>query len=185
VHQWFTAVSGTANTAITFTQAMTLDASGNLLVGVTSGTSFRIISSFLSSSGNGGIKLIDSQSNTTAIFANFSNGTGTLGSITNNGNAAVLYNVTSDKRLKENILDSESASSLIDSLQVRQFNWKVNNSHQRYGFIAQELVTVVPEAVYQPTNSDEMMAVDYSKLVPMLIKEIQSLRARVQTLEAR
>jgi hypothetical protein len=184
-HNWNVAASGTAGNAITFTQAMTLDASGNLLVGTTSGTLFRIISSFLSSSGNGGIKLIDSQSNNTAAFANFSNGTGTLGSITNNNNAGVLYNVTSDKRLKENISDSESASSLIDSLQVRQFDWKANNSHQRYGFIAQELVTVVPEAVYQPTNSDEMMAVDYSKLVPMLIKEIQSLRARVQTLEAR
>jgi hypothetical protein len=35
-HQWYTAPSGTAGNAITFTQAMTLDASGNLLVGVTS-----------------------------------------------------------------------------------------------------------------------------------------------------
>jgi hypothetical protein len=180
-----TAASGTVDSAITWTDSMTLDASGNLLVGVASGTLSRITSSFLSSSGNVGIKLIDSQSNNTAKFADFFNGTGTLGSITNNNNAGVLYNVTSDKRLKENISDSESASSLIDSLQVRQFDWKVNNSHQRYGFIAQELVTVVPEAVYQPTKADEMMAVDYSKLVPMLIKEIQSLRTRVQTLEAR
>jgi hypothetical protein len=37
-HQWFTAPSGTAGNAITFTQAMTLDASGNLLVGTTSTT---------------------------------------------------------------------------------------------------------------------------------------------------
>jgi len=36
VHSWFTAPSGTAGNAITFTQAMTLDASGNLLVGGTS-----------------------------------------------------------------------------------------------------------------------------------------------------
>jgi hypothetical protein len=36
-HQWFTAPSGTAGNAITFTQAMTLDANGNLLVGTTSG----------------------------------------------------------------------------------------------------------------------------------------------------
>jgi hypothetical protein len=36
VHAWFTAPSGTAGDAITFTQAMTLDASGNLLVGKTS-----------------------------------------------------------------------------------------------------------------------------------------------------
>ena len=37
-HFWFTAPSGTAGNAITFTQAMTLDASGNLLVGTTSGS---------------------------------------------------------------------------------------------------------------------------------------------------
>lgn len=35
VHAWYTAPSGTAGNAITFTQAMTLDASGNLLVGTT------------------------------------------------------------------------------------------------------------------------------------------------------
>jgi hypothetical protein len=37
-HQWLTAASGTAGNAITFTQAMTLDASGRLLIGATSGT---------------------------------------------------------------------------------------------------------------------------------------------------
>jgi hypothetical protein len=96
-----------------------------------------------------------------------------------------LYNLTSDQRLKENIQDAESSSNLIDSIQVRQFNWKSDNSHQRYGFIAQELVTVAPEAVHQPADSEEMMAVDYSKLVPMLVKEIQSLRARVAQLETK
>jgi hypothetical protein len=35
VHQWFNAPSGTAGNAITFTQAMTLDASGNLMMGLT------------------------------------------------------------------------------------------------------------------------------------------------------
>ena len=69
---------------------------------------------------------------------------------------------------------------MVDALQVRQFDWKSDRSHQRYGFVAQELVTVAPEAVYQPTDPEEMMAVDYSKLVPMLVKEIQSLRARLK-----
>jgi len=50
--------------------------------------------------------------------------------------------------------------------------------------VAQELNTVAPEAVYTPDDPDEMMGVDYSKLVPMLIKEIQSLRSRVAELEA-
>jgi hypothetical protein len=107
----------------------------------------------------------------------------TIGSITQSTSTAVLYNVTSDQRLKENIQDADSASSLIDSLQVRKFDWKSDNSHQRYGFVAQELVTVAPEAVHQPVNTEEMMAVDYSKLVPMLVKEIQSLRVRVAQLE--
>jgi hypothetical protein len=49
--------------------------------------------------------------------------------------------------------------------------------------VAQELAVVAPEAVSVPENPEDMMGVDYSKLVPMLIKEIQSLRNRVATLE--
>jgi hypothetical protein len=41
----------------------------------------------------------------------------------------------------------------------------------------------VPEATGGEPDGEHMMAVDYSKLVPMLVKEIQSLRARVQQLE--
>ena len=48
-HQWYNAASGTAGNAITFTQAMTLDASGNLLIGETSAT--------LSSAGRGLIEI--------------------------------------------------------------------------------------------------------------------------------
>lgn len=108
---------------------------------------------------------------------------GTLvGSIGNNG-TSTTYNTTSDARLKINIAPANPAGALLDAVQVRQFDWRSDNSHQRYGFIAQELIETVPEAVYQPINSAEMMAVDYSKLVPLLVKEVQSLRARVATLE--
>jgi len=112
-------------------------------------------------------------------YVKFGYNAGQIGSITQSGTTAVLYNTTSDQRLKENIQDSDLASTLIDALRVRQFEWKSDRSHQRYGFVAQELVTVAPEAVHQPDNLDEMMGVDYSKLVPMLVKEVQSLRARL------
>jgi hypothetical protein len=105
-----------------------------------------------------------------------------VGSITTSG-SATLYNVTSDQRLKENIVNAPDFGSVIDSLQVRSFDWKSDSTHQRAGFIAQELVAVAPEAVYQPVDTEQMMAVDYSKLVPMLVKEVQSLRARVAQLE--
>ena len=89
----------------------------------------------------------------------------------------------SDQRLKENIADADDAGSKVDAIQVRKFDWKADGSHQDYGMIAQELMTVAPEAVSVPEDSEEIMGVDYSKLVPMLIKEIQSLRSRVAQLE--
>ena len=106
-----------------------------------------------------------------------------VGSITT-GASATSYNTSSDARLKENIADADDAGDLIDAIQVRQFDWIAGGEHQRYGMVAQELNTVAPEAVSEGETEDDMMAVDYSKLVPMLIKEIQSLRARVAQLES-
>jgi len=186
-HVWYNASSGTAGDPITFTQAMTLDASGNLLVGTTSTsvTSGGIYNRATHSAGSSIIIGHQTGVVTGNSFAEFQYAGSLIGSITQSGTTAVLFNVTSDQRLKENIQDAESASALIDSLQVRQFDWKTDNTHQRYGFIAQELVTVAPEAVHQPADPEEMMAVDYSKLVPMLVKELQSLRARVAQLESK
>jgi hypothetical protein len=173
------------------TERARIDSSGNLLAGKTSsglilsaGFEYNNTSNnqYLSICNNGGSSnypfyIANIASGSTALAA-FYSGSTLVGSITYNG-SLTLYNTTSDQRLKENIQDADSASSLIDSLQVRKFDWKKDNSHQRYGFVAQELVTVAPEAVHQPNDPEEMMAVDYSKLVPMLVKEIQSLRKRL------
>jgi cytoskeletal protein CcmA (bactofilin family) len=113
----------------------------------------------------------------------FYNGNGLVGSITTDG-SATAYLTSSDQRLKENIADADDAGSKIDAIQVRKFDWKVDGSHQDYGMIAQELLEIAPEAVSQPEDPEEMMGVDYSKLVPMMLKEIQSLRARVADLES-
>jgi hypothetical protein len=258
-HQWFTAPSGTAGNAITFTQAMTLDNSGNLILGTTSalsssagrtdltinGSSSAIISFGVSSTRKGylyqdgtdfsianevagNIRILNNGSEraridsngtllvgTTSVGASNSNsfiaygsaggfpgsfianhlsGTASgqgygffcyngtvIGSITQSGTTAVLFNVTSDQRLKENIVDAPSGN--IDQIKVRSFDWIADNSHQTYGMVAQELLEVAPYAVHQPTNTEEMMAVDYSKLVPMMIKEIQDLKQRIATLE--
>jgi regulator of extracellular matrix RemA (YlzA/DUF370 family) len=106
-----------------------------------------------------------------------------VGSITSTG-STTSYTTSSDARLKENISDADDAGELIDAIQVRKFDWITDGEHQRYGMVAQELNTVAPEAVSAPEDPDEMMGVDYSKLVPMLVKEIQSLRARVAQLES-
>jgi hypothetical protein len=183
-HYWFNAPSGTAGNAITFTQAMTLDASGNLLVGKTSSDASakgcELRSGFATLTSDADVALYLRRNTSNGDIVQFRSAAALVGSISVTG-SVTSYNVTSDQRLKENITDADSVSSLIDALQVRKFDWKTDRTHQRYGFIAQELVTVAPEAVYQPTDTEEMMAVDYSKLVPMLVKEIQSLRKRLAT----
>lgn len=155
-----------------------IDGSGNLLVGTTSWTT-----------GGGGLRVTpsgrsDFSRNTTSSTQaiNFANPNGFVGNITLAG-STTTYNTSSDQRLKDNIVDAPSASEDIDAIQVRSFDWKADGSHQKYGMVAQELQTVAPEAVSVPEDSEEMMGVDYSKLVPMLIKEIQSLRNRVAQLE--
>jgi hypothetical protein len=112
----------------------------------------------------------------------FYNGNGLVGTVSTSG-SATAYNTSSDQRLKENIADADDAGSKIDAIQVRKFDWKADGSHQDYGMVAQELIEVAPEAVSASEDPEEMMGVDYSKLVPMMLKEIQSLRDRIAALE--
>ena len=135
-----------------------------------------------SDSANACLYLSLTSSATTSALINFSDTGTAVGTITTNG-TTTSYNTSSDQRLKDNIVDAPSASDDIDAIQVRSFDWKADGSHQKYGMVAQELNTVAPEAVTTPEDPEEMMGVDYSKLVPMMLKEIQSLRARVAQLE--
>jgi hypothetical protein len=168
------------------TERMRIDSSGNLLVGQTAnGLQNSNSAAITPSAGNQVVLNKVTGSGSGNAYVVFGYAAGTIGSITQSGTTAVLYNTSSDARLKENIADADDAAALIDALQVRKFDWKTDNSHQRYGFVAQELLEVAPEAVSQPENPDKMMGVDYSKLVPMLVKELQSVRARLAELEGK
>ncbi len=170
-----------------------LDNSGNLLVGTTTSHGRLAIGDFSATGADYGVAFVDgsdvyfvrSSTNISSSSAHyqFYNTNGNVGSITTSA-SATAYNTSSDQRLKENIADADDAGSKIDAIQVRKFDWKVDGSHQDYGMVAQELNTVAPEAVSAPEDPEEMMGVDYSKLVPMMLKEIQSLRARIAALES-
>jgi len=195
----FYAASGSSSENIRFfrdntNETMRIDSSGNLLVGTTDNTPYN---NGTSTSADKGICLGNgfiSTANYNASAADF-NRTGTDGNIVNfykNGatkgnisitSSAVAYNTTSDERLKENIVDAPAGN--IDAIRVRSFDWKADGTHQTYGMVAQELVDVAPEAVSQGATDNDMWGVDYSKLVPMMIKEIQDLKAKVKELESR
>ena len=99
--------------------------------------------------------------------------------------SATAYNTSSDRRLKDNIAPADDAGSIIDAIAIVKHDWKVGGS-VRYGVIAQDIYEVVPETVRVGDTDNEITeawAVDYSKFVPMLIKEIQTLRHRITQLE--
>jgi len=171
--------------ASNFAERMRIDSSGNLLVGTTSVISLGKQCIEFDGYSKNGLILKTTNTSMGSAYLGFVNSSGAIiGSINQLSTSTVAYNTSSDQRLKDNIADADDAGSKIDAIQVRQYDWKADGSHQDYGMIAQELQLVAPEAVSGDADSEEMMGVDYSKLVPMLIKEIQSLRNRVAQLEA-
>ena len=173
-------------------ERMRIDSSGNLLVGTTStavsSSTGSVTGTVINNTG-----LFEAAKTGTVMELNRLTDDGTILNFRKDGTAvgsisvtasATAYNTSSDQRLKENIADADDAGSKVDAIQVRKFDWKADGSHQDYGMVAQELLEVAPEAVSAPEDPEEMMGVDYSKLVPMMLKEIQSLRARVAQLES-
>jgi hypothetical protein len=96
----------------------------------------------------------------------------------------VSYNVSSSAELKED-LQSFDAGNIIDDTRVYDFAWK-STGERAYGVVAQQAVEVYPQAVTrsQQDGHDEFWGVDYSKYVPVILQELQALRARVRELEA-
>lgn len=277
-HKWFNAPSGTAGNAITFTQAMNLDASGRLGVGTTSpqqkiqtdgrirvttnntnggdmavdagGLAFSSLSTTpilflrdnfatesarIDSSGNFMIgvtassnKLLVSGTNTIANFTagglstsaqiqiQADNGAGFNARIymecpgvnaggfgyvrstsrlyawnqTEDSGPYVSANGTSwttnsDARLKTNVQNLGYGLTSVLALLPKEYEYKVDEGKKCFGFIAQDVVNVIPELVDAPEDSNEMMGIEYQSLIPVLVKAIQEQQAIINQLKAR
>ena len=170
--------------ATSSTMRMRIDSSGQVIIGKTSAS---ISNAGLHIAGNetadgspAYIYSVKTFSGTRNVVLNYHSGT-YVGGI-NMTNTSTSFPTSSDERLKKNIVDAPSAGDKIDAMQVRSFNWKADDSFQEYGLIAQELQSVYDLPVEQH-DIEDTYTVDYSKLVPVLLKEIQDLRKRVATLE--
>jgi len=185
-----TATSGGAGAACTFTQAMTLDASGNLLVGTTT-AAVNAGGLLLRDLSDCGQILFSNNSGVAEYVARFYYGS----TPTNVGNITVAsggttYGTTSDYRLKESVKPISGGLARVNALKPSVYNWKFDGSTGE-GFLAHELAEVVPFAVIgekDAVNADgtiKSQGIDMSRVVPILVAAIQELTARVQTLEAR
>jgi len=173
-HKWFSAASGTAGNAITFTQAMTLDTSNRLSVNRTTG---------------GGTLNVKSQTNSfISEFYHYSNDA-SVGSITTS-TTATTYGTSSDYRLKNVIGPVVDAGARIDALEPVEYEWKSDGSRTR-GFLAHQFqevyagsVTGSKDAVDAEGNPVyQAMQAGTSEVIADLVAEIKSLRARVEALE--
>lgn len=135
-----------------------------------------------------GLSFRNAADSSTAIL--FSNAAGvTVGSVAQ-GASSVSYNTTSDYRLKTNIAPMTGALSRVSLLKPCTFDW-ISTNEPSEGFIAHELATVLPEAVFgekdavDADGNPRYQGVDYGKLTTILTAAIQELNAKVEALEAR
>ena len=103
-----------------------------------------------------------------------------IGTISYDG-TLVLYNSTSDYRLKQDYKDYNGLD-LVNKIKTYDYEWK-ENKKRGYGVIAHELQSVIDYAVTGEKDGKEMQQVDYSKLVPVLIKAIQELNTKIENLK--
>jgi hypothetical protein len=175
-------------------QNMTLDASGNLLVGKTASNS-SVIGAELRPSG----AIISTlAASTNADFALYTYSTGAAAARFYVGMSGTVFatNTTisaiSDQRLKENVQDIDVGLGAILALKPRKFDWKDGKGKDikgDRGFIAQEFEQVFPQLVDEWADPAPEGEAPYKSvrqdLIPVLVKAIQELTARVQTLEAK
>ena len=190
--QFFTQANGGSNS-----ERMRIDSSGDVLINTTTlqgvgGLSFQV--------GGNGVSL---QNNTTTGAGNnheyqvFRRNSSQIGSITMNGTTAVSYNTSSDYRLKENVVTDWDATTRLKQLRPSRFNFIAEPDRTVDGFLAHEVEDIVPEAItgekdatetYTDDEGNEQtrpvyQGIDQAKLVPLLVKTIQELEARITTLE--
>jgi hypothetical protein len=171
---------------------MSLDTSGNLLVGTT--TPRAVITSQCDLAAKNGLGVLDTGSTygVSSWYGVFFNNVGTVaGSIQHTASTTVAYATSSDNRLKENITYSSSILDKLNDVKVRAFDWKDDKHHTDYGFIAQELYDVFPEAVGKGDDAVDLTdpkgtwQVEYGRLTPMLLKAIQEQQALITNLTSR
>ena len=188
-------------------ERMRLDSSGHLNIGF---ASFSSTDTGLKLYADGQIYFVMNSSSSTNVQRFYNSSSGNIaGNINMNGDATA-FNTSSDYRLKENVVALENATDRLKQLKVKRFNFKSDTDTTLDGFLAHEVSSIVPEAITGEKDAifpetkyeagDDIpegkkigdvkeaekinpQGIDQSKLVPLMVKTIQELEARIKTLE--
>lgn len=211
-HNWYVAGTSTADSAINWTTAMTIENDGDILISATARPSSSVTgASFFPNTypGNHVELYMSSGSTSSTNQISFLNPNGIVGVIKTSG-SSTSYNTSSDYRLKENVEYDWDATTRLKQLKPARFNFIVDDTTTVDGFLAHEVSDIVPEAIsgekdamtekvlyvegddipegksvgdVKEASVIDPQGIDQSKLVPLLVKTIQELEARITTLE--
>ena len=177
---WYTAPSGTAGNAISFTQAMTLDASGALIIGATTrAQTAKLTLQATAGSSKFGVGPLETSS--TNFFVVNASGTGVY--LTD---GATSWTANSDERLKDIIEPISDAANKVGTLRAVIGKYKTDTEGTRRSFlIAQDVKAVLPEAVNVQNDEIGTLGVRYTDTIPLLVAAIQEQQAIIESLKAR
>ena len=91
---------------------------------------------------------------------------------------------TSDERLKNVVAPVSDACATLKGINPVIYSWKSDEQATRHiGLLAQEVQKVIPECVYEDPSGN--LGIVYQDVLPVLLRAIKELTARVEILETR
>lgn len=183
-HYWYTAPAGTVGNSITWNTAMNIDNNGNVGIGTTTTNDVKLGLNTDASGNTWGLYITSGSNGSTYPLAI---GGSTLDFYIQKGGAsgylrAASWTYGSDRRLKENIAPLQYGLKETLQLKPSKFDY-ITGSKNQFGFIAQDVQTVLPELV--STTENGMLGLKTDGMIPVLVNAIQEQQREIEALKER
>ena len=143
------------------------DGSGYLVIGDENGVNIVMDNNEIMARNNGSPSNLHLQTNGGAVWVN----------------SEVVH--SSDRRLKKDIVNLPYGLNEILQLQPKAYNWKNREQkHKSLGLIAQDVQSIIKEIVLVDEDENKTLSINYTELIPVLIKAIQEQQEIINSLQS-